>query len=148
MTHIKGILKTDKYNCTIRAIDVDDDKTSKSETHLDENSQSLRVVWTIDEDTEYAWRNLIDLYPMNEYGLARLQRTCKALNYELHEGQYQELIGLRGLLSVGVRIKGNYRTNEILEYNLPSQPAHINVNAPKDDSHYNHTTDNPRRLPI
>lgn len=134
MTHIKGILPTKSYHCTVRQCIPED--------------ENVRLVWTIDEDTEYAWRNLIDLYPLNEYGLSRLQRTCKSLNVRYPpQGEWGELIGMRALLSVGVRIKGNYRTNAILEYSLPTQPPHIDPTRERSDDHY-FENKNPRKLPI
>jgi hypothetical protein len=135
---IKGILPTNKYHCTVRQSDLTDDS-------------DLRLVWTIDEDTDYAWRNLIDLYPLNEYGLARLQRMCKTLNFEMypqdHEIFVEQFSGLRGLLSVTVRLDGNYRTNEILEYMLPTQPPHFDVTVPKTEEHF-FQNKNKRTLPI
>lgn len=134
MNRIKGILPTDTYHCTIRTCEPEED--------------NLRLVWTIDEDTQYAWRNLIDLYPLNEYGLSRLQRTCSALNFRYPpQGEWGELVGVRALLSVGVRINGNYRTNAILEYNLPTQPPHFDITREKNDDHY-FANKNPRKLPI
>lgn len=142
MTHIKGVIPTSHQHCTVR-------KSHKQED--EERGDLLRIVWTVDEDTEYAWRNLIETFDDSEFDQARLQRVCEALNftpYPLgHPEYYDQFVGLRARLSVTVKLSGNYRTNVILEHLLPIQPAHIDVTKERSDDHYFHTKSK-RSLPI
>lgn len=138
MSYIKGVLRTGMYHCTVR------------QSQQDEGE--LRIVWTVDEDTDYGWRNLVETFDDSEYELARLYRTCEALNFNPypfgHDEFYEQFVGLRAKLSVTVKLSGNYRTNVILEHLLPTQPAHFDVTKPKSDEHFFHTQDNKPKLPI
>lgn len=135
---MKGLLPTGKYHCTIRQSLPDEDM--------------LRLVWTVDEDTDYGWRNIIDEYCLYDWGLTQLENMSQAINFDMYPPHnvdvfYDQFVGLRALLTIGVSIRGNYRKNVILEYGLPTQPAHIDVTRPKTDDHY-FEKKNPRKLPI
>jgi|SRR5690625_111458 len=139
----KGLLPTGRYHFTIRQATIEHDDDSEV--------PSVRIVWTIDEENEYTWRNIVYEYPQNKWGRDRLAQDFERIGYtplpESSENFLSSFIGVRAEIYVGVTASGSFRKNVILEVSPPKQPPHVDVNREKDSSHFFHTKKR-RSLPI
>ena len=114
------LLPTGEYHATVRQQYVD----KIADGYDKEEIEILKVVWTIDEDTDFRFRNLVEERDLND--------TID--------------IGTRSRLFVGIKQSGRFRKNFIIEHCPPTQAPHFDVTKERNDDHFYHSK-NKRKLP-
>lgn len=133
---IKGVLPHDYFHATIVQTNLEDD--------------TLNLYWKVDQG-KYAYRTLVSSFQLNNFGLGKIYDMCEKLNIVPYPHGHEEFVdqfyGLRGKLYVDIQIRGNYKVNVILDYELPDSPQDFNVLKEKTDDHFYHTKKK-RSLPL
>lgn len=140
MNKRKGLLPSEEFHMTIRQSTIEDD--------------TLRLVWTCDHanNEDYLWRNLVQTFNVtSDFEMGKLHSQCEVLNFQPYPHWHEEFapsfVGLRGLLDVGRRQKGNYMVNFIKEIKMPKYPADVDVTRERTDEYFFHENTK-RDLPI
>lgn len=131
MSYKKTLLKSDWYHITIR-----DARIHKG---------GLRITFTIDRG-EYAYRNVIEMFPLTEKGLDRLVELFVGINFVVITDTESELFTkqfttdkIRAKAKIDRQIKNSSPPvvkNRVIELQPPTKPEDYNVLKPKSDKFY------------
>lgn len=139
MRYRKRLIPTGFYHATIRS--------------AENYENTLRLTWTIDRG-DFAYRNLIKRYPLNEWGIEQLKMDLEPLGFILYEDyndpffwEQFDAIDFRSKIKVDRIPKDRTLINIITEYVIPDKPRDYNIKKPKTDEFYNKQNKG-RKLPI
>jgi len=140
MSHRKRPLPSGKYTGTITNAEIKDNL--------------LEITWTIDTG-EYAWRNLKERFPIDDWGIDKLKGELEQLGYIMYTNFNKPLFikqffvnRFRSELTVERELKDGFIRNVIIEHAIAKKVADYDVKKDRDDSFYFKDQDDDRDLPI
>ena len=142
MKYRKNLLPTNTYYTTITQAYIQEIK----------KCDNITLCFTIDRG-EYSYRNLIKHYPLNEYGLDKLEKDFISMGYVIYDNTQKDyfttqFVGKRAKLSVARAVVDNVIRNEIIEFQLADLNQEHDVTREKTDDHYFRNVDGEIDLPI
>lgn len=117
----------------------------------EDNKGTLRICYTIDSG-EFSYRHVIREYPLNKFGMEKLENHFIEINRFLFLDYtkdlfFEQFIGIRTEIHIDRGKLGNVIRNFILEMRLTTKGEDYNVLKPKKEEHF-HKGNKGRKLPI